>query len=133
MPTDAATHATCHRWEFLTHIQTPSASVPIQNISRGTAPRGTASVSHPHGSIPLSQRCPSTHVSRRVLVQNNRKVRQASRIDTLAFISRTTSLYLSCSLQLDLNLHVSKKGSSSKRSASYSKAAHYSRMLREGL
>lgn len=77
--------------------------------------------------------CLSTRVSRRALVQNNRKVRQALLINTVVFISRTTSLQLPCSLRLDLNLHAWKEGSSSKCSASYSKAAQYSCTLREGL
>lgn len=98
-----------------------------------TAPQGTPSFGHPRGSSPVSQRWPSTYVSRSVLVQSNGKARQAFLIDTMAFIPHTTSLGLSCSSQLHLNLHVPRKGSSSKRFASYSKAARYSCVLREGL
>lgn len=67
------------------HAQTSSTSVPIQNILWGTAPWGTSSFSHTHSSIPVLQWCPPTHISRRVLVQNSREVRQVFQINTLVF------------------------------------------------
>lgn len=133
MPTDMHTHAMCHLWEFLTHIQTSALLFLYQRFHKAPL------LGHTELQSSTWFDCCFTGVffyscKHSVLVQKSRQVIQAYLINTVPFLPCITSLYLSYSLHLDLNLQVyQKKGSSSECSASYSKAARYSCMLRGGL
>lgn len=99
-------------------------------LLRHSSLRDTVSVIH---WIPVSQwRFSHSHRQNNVGAEQQRSEAGIS-INPLVFIPCTTSPQLSCSLQLDLDQHASKKGSSAKSSASYTQAAHYNCTLREGV